>query len=150
MLRGVRALQRRLSDAARSFGHVFKNPNIRRLEGAWAVSIIAYWAYGIALAVFAYREGGAAAVGLVGLVRFIPSAIASPFAAVLGDRYRRELVIVVAELVRASFLSRYTAVVVLDGSPVVLSPRRPGRDRVLGGSAGSVGAAPDAREDPES
>ena len=91
------ALRERFGDAARSFGRVFRNPNIRRIEGAWAASIIAHWAYGIALAVFAYREGGAAAVGLVGLVRFLPSAVASPFAAMLGDRYRRERVIVTAD-----------------------------------------------------
>jgi MFS family permease len=111
----VRALRERLRDSARSFGKVFRNPNIRRIEGAWAASIIAHWAYGIALAVYAYRDGGAAAVGLVGLVRFLPSAVASPFAAVLGDRYRRERVIVVAELTRAALLAATTAVVVLEG-----------------------------------
>ena len=109
------ALRDRFGDAARSFSRVFKNPNIRRLEGAWAVSIITYWAYGIALAVFAYEEGGAAAVGLVGLVRFIPSALASPFTAMLADRYRRQIVIVVAELLRASFVALTVVVLVLDG-----------------------------------
>jgi MFS family permease len=108
-------LRDRFGDAARSFSRVFRNPNIRRLEGAWAVSIITYWAYGIALAVFAYEEGGAAAVGLVGLVRFIPSAIASPFTAMLADRYRRQIVIVVAELLRASFVALTVVVLVLDG-----------------------------------
>jgi MFS family permease len=114
MLRAVKALRERLRDAARSFGQVFRNPNIRRIEGAWAASILAHWSYGIALAVFAYREGGAAAVGLVGLVRFLPSAAASPFAAMLGDRYRRERVIVVAELTRAALLGITVAVVVAD------------------------------------
>jgi MFS family permease len=109
------ALRDRFGDAARSFSQVFKNPDIRRLEGAWAVSIISYWAYGIALAVFAYQEGGAAAVGLVGLVRFIPSAIASPFAAMLADRYRRVLVIVVAELLRVVLVALTVVVIVLDG-----------------------------------
>ena len=80
----MRALRGRFGDSARSFGQVFRNPNIRRIEGAWAASIMAHWAYGIALAVFAYRDGGAAAVGLVGLVRFLPSAVASPFT--LGAR----------------------------------------------------------------
>jgi len=113
------ALRERFGDAARSFGRVFRNPNIRRIEGAWAASIIAHWAYGIALAVFAYREGGAAAVGLVGLVRFLPSAVASPFAAMLGDRYRRERVIVTAELTRATLLTLTFVVVATDG-PVAL------------------------------
>jgi MFS family permease len=111
----VRALRERLRDTGRSFGRVFRNPNIRRIEGAWAASVLAHWSYGIALAVFAYRDGGAAAVGLIGLVRFLPSAIASPFAAVLSDRFRRERVIVTAELSRAVLLAATTAVVVLDG-----------------------------------
>jgi MFS family permease len=111
----VRALRERLRDTGRSFGRVFRNPNIRRIEGAWAASVMAHWSYGIALAVFAYRDGGAAAVGLIGLVRFLPSAIASPFAAVLSDRFRRERVIVTAELTRAVLLGATTAVVVLDG-----------------------------------
>src|SRR5512132_4670012 len=113
------ALRQRLGDAARSFGRVFRNPNIRRIEGAWGASIIAHWAYGIALAVFAYRQGGAAAVGLVGLVRFIPSAIASPFAAMLGDRFARERVIVVAELTRSVLLVASVFVIALEG-PVAL------------------------------
>jgi MFS family permease len=111
----VRALRERLRDTGRSFGRVFRNPNIRRIEGAWAASVMAHWSYGIALAVFAYRDGGAAAVGLIGLVRFLPSAIASPFAAVLSDRFRRERVIVTAELTRAVLLGATTAVVVLEG-----------------------------------
>jgi MFS family permease len=108
-------LRDRLGDAASSFTRVFKNPNMRRLEGAWALSIVSYWAYGIALAVFAYEEGGAAAVGLVGLVRFIPAAIASPFVAMLADRYRRVRVIVVAELIRVAMVALTVVVIVLDG-----------------------------------
>ncbi|MDP9491861.1 MAG: MFS transporter [Actinomycetota bacterium] len=111
----MRALREQLGDAARSFGQVFRNPNIRRIEGAWAASILSHWAYGIALAVYAYRDGGAAAVGLIGLVRFLPSAIASPFAAVLGDKFRRERVIVCAELTRAVLLAATTLVVLMDG-----------------------------------
>ena len=110
----MRALRERLWDSAHSFGQVFRNPNIRRIEGAWAASIIAHWSYGIALAVFAYRDGGAAAVGLVGLIRFLPAAVASPFTALLGDRYRRERVIVAAELTRAVLLGITVAVVVVD------------------------------------
>jgi MFS family permease len=116
----VRALRARLGDSARSFGQVFRNPNIRRIEGAWAASILAHWSYGIALAVFAYRDGGAAAVGLVGLVRFLPSAAASPFTALLGDRYRRERVILVAELSRAVLLATTTAIVVMEGPPALV------------------------------
>jgi MFS family permease len=111
----VGALRDRFGDAARSFGRVFRNQNIRRLEGAWAVSIFSYWAYGIALSVFAYQEAGAAAVGIVGLLRYIPTAIASPFSAMLADRYRRERVLLVAELLRATLVGLTVAVLVSDG-----------------------------------
>lgn len=111
------ALRERFRDAARSFGRVFRNPNIRRIEGAWGCSVIAHWSYGIALAVFAYREGGAAAVGLVGLIRFLPSAAASPFAAVLGDRYRRERVLLGGYLSQTLAMGA-TAAVLLAGAPL--------------------------------
>ena len=55
----------------------------------------------MALSVFAYDAGGPAAVGLVGLIRMLPSAIVAPFAALLSDRFRRERVMIAADLVRA-------------------------------------------------
>jgi MFS family permease len=50
--------------------------------------------------VFAYEEGGATAVGLVGAIRLFPAAIAAPFAAGLGDRFPREKVLFVAGVLR--------------------------------------------------
>ena len=44
---------------------VFHNPNLRKLQLAWAGSNLGTWGYGIALAVYAYDQGGAQAVGLV-------------------------------------------------------------------------------------
>jgi hypothetical protein len=46
--------------------------------------------------VFAYKEWGAAAVGLVGLIRTIPSAISAPFSSMLSDRYPRQYVMLAA------------------------------------------------------
>jgi MFS family permease len=63
-------------------------------------SISGLWTYTIALSVFAYEEGGAAAVGLVGAIRLFPAAIAAPFAAGLGDRFPRERVLLVAGVLR--------------------------------------------------
>ena len=44
----------------------------------------------VALGVYAYDAGGATGVGVAGLVRLLPAAIVAPFAASLGDRFRRE------------------------------------------------------------
>ena len=106
----------RLGESLRAFRDVFRNPNLRRLELAGAGSIVGQWAYSIALAVFAFRSGGAAAVGIVALIRMLPSAFAAPFASMLGDRYRRELVMVLADLSRVVTLGS-AAGAVLAGAP---------------------------------
>jgi MFS family permease len=95
----------RVAESAAALRNVFRNPDLRRLELAWAGSITGEWAYAIALAVFAYDVGGAAAVGLVGVIRFLPSAVVAPFAALLADRFRRERVMLSADLVRALAMS---------------------------------------------
>jgi MFS family permease len=101
----LRLARDRLSDSLRAFQAVLRNPNLRRIELALAGSVAGNWAYGIALAVFAYHAGGATAVGLVSLARMIPSALAAPFVAVLADRFRRERVMVSADLVRVVLLA---------------------------------------------
>jgi MFS family permease len=107
------AVREQVNESTRAFADVFRNPNLRRLQLAWAGSTVGYWSYGIALAVFAYEVGGAAAVGLVGLIRILPSALASPFAALLADRFPRRQVMVLADVVRAAAL-------ILAGLAVVL------------------------------
>src|SRR5262245_66320270 len=67
-----------------------RNDNVRRVELAWGAAISAEWAYFVALGVFAYDAGGAAAVGLAGLIRLLPAAVVAPSAASLGDRIPRE------------------------------------------------------------
>ena len=61
-----------------AFRSVFANAALRRLELAWACSIVGTWAFTIGVVVFAYAHGGPAAVGLVGLVRWFAAGIASP------------------------------------------------------------------------
>jgi MFS family permease len=107
---------RRLGESSRTFAEVFRNRDLRRLELAWSGSIMGQWGYEIALAVFAYRAGGAMAVGLVGLVRLLPSAVAAPFAALLGDRFPRGRIMVAADLARACTMAA-AAAAVLGGAP---------------------------------
>lgn len=94
------SLGRRLRESLRAFAAVFANEDLRRLELAWSGSVLGQWGYEVALAVFAYRAGGAAAVGVVALIRLLPAAIVAPFAALLGDRFRRRRIMVAADLVR--------------------------------------------------
>jgi MFS family permease len=67
-----------------------RNENLRRVELAWGAVIAAEWAHFVAFGIFAYDEGGTVAVGLAGVVRMLPAALIAPFAASLGDRFRRE------------------------------------------------------------
>jgi MFS family permease len=113
------SFRERLGESMDAFRAVITNPALRRVEVSWAASITAYWAFIIALAVYAYDEGGAAAVGLVGVIRVLPAFLAAPFAGVLGDRYRRELLLVVLSFVRAGFMAA-TALVLFAGGPTWL------------------------------
>jgi MFS family permease len=110
----VERLREHLRESARAMREVFRNRGLRRLQLAWAGSIIGSWAYTVALVVFAFEQGGASAVGLVGLVRWLPSAFASPLAAILGDRFPRVRVMLVTDLLRAAALGAMAACVVTD------------------------------------
>jgi MFS family permease len=78
-----------------------RNENVRRAELAWGAAIAAEWAHFVALGVFAYKGGGASAVGIAGLVRLLPAAIVAPVAASLGDRFRRERFLLAVTLLGA-------------------------------------------------
>jgi MFS family permease len=107
----------RLASAAGAFTSNARNQNLRRAQlsflGAWT----AEWAFTVALAIVAYRDGGAAAVGLVGLVRMVPSAVVAPILAPMADRGRRERVLVLVSTVRG-LATAVAAVVVGMGGPI--------------------------------
>ena len=108
-----------LSGSGASARAVFENANLRWLELAWAAAIFGHYAYLIAVSVYAYDVGGEAAVGLVFLARLIPAALASPFAGMLGDRYRRERVMLVTNLARIVLVT-VAGLGVLLGAPSVV------------------------------
>ncbi|MGH2920959.1 MAG: MFS transporter [Gaiellaceae bacterium] len=107
-------MRERLRESKEAFAAVFSNPALRRVELSWALSVTAYWVFIVALSLFAYREGGAAAVGVVGLIRVLPSVVAAPFAAMLGDRYPRHRVIFFVNLARTALILAAAAVALLD------------------------------------
>lgn len=101
----VGALRRRLAEPLAAFRDVFGNSNLRRVQLAFAGSVMGAYSYSIVIAVYAYQHGGPAAVGLVGIIRTIPPALIGPFAATLGDRYARRTVMLTSDLVRAVILA---------------------------------------------
>jgi MFS family permease len=110
----------RLAAARRDFAGVVRNGDLRRLELAWASSIVSTWAYSIAVVVFAYAQGGATAVGIVGLLRWVAAGVVSPFAALLADRYDRRAVMVGSDLLRAAMMALAAAAVALDAPAAVV------------------------------
>jgi len=116
----MQALRRQLVDSARAFASIYRNPRLRRLQLAWIGSSVGTWGYVVALMVYAYRQGGPAAVGLVGLIRWFPAAVAAPFGGMLGDRFPRLRVMVLSDLVRAAALGAAAAAIVVDAPAVVV------------------------------
>jgi MFS family permease len=109
-----------LRESGTAFRAVFANRGLRRIQLAWAGSIMGTWAYGIAVVVYAYEQGGATAVGVVTMVRWLAAAVASPFAALLGDRYDRRWVMVGSDLVRAALIGAAALAVSADAPPLVV------------------------------
>ena len=109
----------RLKAAAAAFASNAINPNLRRAQlsflGAWT----AEWAFTVGLGIVAYRAGGPTAVGLVGLLRMVPSGVIAPLAAPLADRGRRERVLVLVSTARAIATGAAGIVVAVNG-PVVI------------------------------
>ncbi|KGN39766.1 MFS transporter [Knoellia aerolata] len=110
----------RLGHAAAAFTSNARNPRLRRAQlsflGAWT----AEWAFTVALGIVAYRDGGAAAVGLVGLLRMVPSALLAPVLSPLADRGRRERVLVVVSTVRGLATAAAALVAALSGPAVLI------------------------------
>jgi MFS family permease len=88
----------------------FRNRSLRRAQAAFGFVWAGEWAATVALGVVAFRHGGAAAVGLVGVARMIPAAILAPFAATVADRVRRELVLAGVGVLRGLTLGIAAAV----------------------------------------
>nr|MBA3408858.1 MFS transporter [Solirubrobacterales bacterium] len=72
------------------------------------------WAFMVAISVYAYGKGGAAAVGLAALVRMLPAGLAAPVAGVLADRHSRRDVLLVASAGRALAAFLVLAAVAVD------------------------------------
>jgi MFS family permease len=103
-----------------SLAEAFRVPNLRRLEIAWSLSVTADWISTLALAVYAFAVGGALAVGVLGLIRMVPSGLAAPFMALPGDRHPRERVMTVVEIARALLIAGAAVAVWLSWSTVIL------------------------------
>ena len=117
---GLLGTRSKLEQAAGAFSSNWRNPNLRRAQlsflGAWT----AEWAFTVALGIVAYNDGGALALGLVGLLRMLPSAVLAPILSPFADRGRRERVLVTVSLLRGAATAVAAVVVALAGPVLVV------------------------------
>lgn len=109
----------RVLEAVAACSVIVRSPNLRRAQAAFGMAWTGEWAATVALGVVAFRDGGGAAVGLVGLARMAPAAFIAPFAATRADRVRRERVLVAVNVLRVGMLGA-AAAVMLAGGPRAL------------------------------
>jgi MFS family permease len=116
----VSKLGTQLSGSLTALRAVARNPDLRRLQLASVGSIIGGGAYLVALVVYAYDQGGAAAVGLVSFLRLIPAALAAPLVSTVGDHYSRRTVLVGTDVVRALLMGVASLLILVDGPPAAV------------------------------
>ncbi len=114
------SVQDSLSESKTAMAEAFRNRNLRRLNLAFAGSVIGDWAYAVGMSVYAYTRGGATAVGVLAVVRYVSMALLSPFTSLLADRFDRRRVMVIADLLRVFLVGLAAFVVAVDGPPLVV------------------------------
>jgi MFS family permease len=82
--------------------------------------VVGDWAYAVAVSVYAYGEGGPAAVGVLAVVRYLLMAVVTPFAATLADRYPRRAVMISADLIRAALVVIAAGVIFSEGPALLV------------------------------
>jgi MFS family permease len=114
------AFRRQLQESTLAFRAVFANRQLRKLQLAFFGSITGQWGYLIALAVYADRHGGAKTVSAVLVIRWVSAAVTAPWLAYVADRYRRERVMLAADLSRVAAMSGMAAAAFTGSSPAIV------------------------------
>ena len=90
---------------------VLRNRRIAAIEAAYLGFTLAEWVQWIGMLVYAFNVGGATGVGIAVLVQLAPAAVVAPLAAVLGDRYRRDRMLVLAYLLQGAAIIALAAAI---------------------------------------
>ncbi|TWP33014.1 MFS transporter [Leekyejoonella antrihumi] len=107
-----------IRETGTSIATVFGNPGLRRVNLAFLGSLIGTWAYATAITVWAFDFGGATAVGVWVVVRWVLMSVASPFTATLADRLPRRMVMIGSDL-SSLILILVTGALIWQGAPAL-------------------------------
>jgi predicted MFS family arabinose efflux permease len=80
---------------------VARDPVLARIELAYFGFNMAEYATWMAILVYAYGLGGAGEAALFAVIQLVPSGVVAPFAALAGDRFRRDRVLLAGYLLQA-------------------------------------------------
>lgn len=98
------------------FGTALRNRSLLLLELSWLTFSGAEWGVWIALMVWAYTHGGAAATSLIVIVQMVPCILVAPYLGVLTDRRRAGRVLLVGYLVMGASMGGLAAAMAM-GAP---------------------------------
>ena len=110
-------IRTRVTAFSRPFALTARNPSLLRAQLSFGVAWTADWAFTVVLGVVAFRDGGAAAVGLIGFLRMAPSAFLVPVGTAFADRFRRDRVLLWSCLVR-TVATAAVALTLAAGGPI--------------------------------
>ena len=110
----------RLRSMLAVFGTAFRNRSLLLVELAWLAFNSAEWGVWLALMVWAYTYGGAAAASLIVIVQLVPSIFISPYLGAITDRARAGRVLFIGLLIMGVSMAGLAAAIALDAPPVVI------------------------------
>ncbi|MHB8644092.1 MAG: MFS transporter, partial [Gaiellaceae bacterium] len=113
-------LRTRLTESGRAFAEVGRNRELRKLQLALVGSVTGEWGYLVAIAVYANAHGGASAVSLVLVLRWVASALTASWLAYFADRFPRERVMLAADLSRVVAMSAMAVAAFRGWSPAIV------------------------------
>ncbi len=94
---------------------LLRNGALVRALLSFGLAYTAEWSFTVAISLVAFEQGGAFAVGAVGVMRLLPAAVLSPAVATYADRMPRERVLVLSGAVRGMATLSAAAVLVVQG-----------------------------------
>ena len=98
---------------------LWRNGALVRALLSFGAAFTAEWAFTVAVGLVAYAEGGAWAVGLLGLARLVPAALLAPVVTAYADRLPPERLLIASSALRG-LATTAAALVLLEDGPVVL------------------------------